>query len=112
MYQIAYNYIFYCSHARATQEEEDPKKQLAIEAVTEKKMSQREVSQTFGVPQPTISDYIRHNQQINDCKPGHKLVFSQQVEAQMVKVASDAAQMGLVLSRYQFMAKAGMLHTK
>ena len=81
--------------------------QLAIEAVTEKKMSQREASQTFGVPQPTISDYVWHNQGINDRKPGRKPVFNQQVEAQMVKAASDAAQMGLGLSRYQFMAKAG-----
>ena len=51
--------------------------QLAIEAVTEKKMSQREASQTFGVPQPTISDYVCRNQGINDRKLGCKPVFSQ-----------------------------------
>ena len=63
-------------------------------------MSQREASQTFGVPQPTISDYVHHNQGINDRKLGCKPVFGPQVEAQMVKAASDAAQMGLGLSRY------------
>ena len=83
--------------------------QLAIEAVTEKKMSQREASQTFRVPQPKNSDYVHCNQGISDCKLGYKPVFSQQVEAQMVKAASDAAQMGLGLLRYQFMAKAGNL---
>ena len=83
--------------------------QLALEAVTEKKMSQREASQTYGVPQPTISDYVCCNQGISDRKLGCKPVFSPQVEAQMVTAASDAAQMGLGLSRYQFMAKAGNL---
>ena len=70
-------------------------------------MSQRVASKTFGIPQPTISDYIRHKQGNDDRKPGHKPVFSQKVEEKMVKAASDAAQIGLGLSRYQFMAKDG-----
>ena len=50
---------------------------------------------------------IRCKQGIDDRKPGHKPAFSQKVEKKMVKAALDAAQMGLGLSGYQFMAKAG-----
>ena len=80
---------------------------VALDAVFEGKMSQRVASKIFGIPQPTISDYIRHKQEIDYRKPGCKPVFSQKVEENMVKAASDAAQMGLGLSRYQFMAKVG-----
>ena len=65
------------------------------------------MSQRLGIPQGTISDYVKRNQGIDDRKPGHKPVFSPQVEREMVKAATDAAQMDLGLSRYQFMAKAG-----
>ena len=81
--------------------------QKALEAVTLKNMSQRQASKNYGVPQGTISDYVKRNQGIDDRKPGRKPVFSPQVEREMVKAATDAAQMGLGLSRYQFMAKAG-----
>ena len=70
-------------------------------------MSQRQASKTFGIPQGTIADYVKRNQGIDDRKPGHKLIFSPQVEREIVKAATNAAQMGLGLSRYQFMAKAG-----
>lgn len=81
--------------------------QNALEAVVHKNMSQREASKTYGVPQGTISDYIKRNQGIDDRRPGRKPVFSPDTERKMVKAATDAAQMGLGLSRYQFMAKAG-----
>ena len=72
--------------------------QLAIEAVTEKK-NVTEVSKSNFWSSPTNNFRLWHNQ--GTMKPGAK-VFNQQVEAQMVKAASDAAQMGLGLSRYQF----------
>ena len=81
--------------------------QNALHAVTIQNMSQRQASKQFGIPQGTISDYVRHNHGINDRKPGRKTVFSPEVEKEMVTAATDAAQMGLGLSRYQFMAKAG-----
>ena len=43
-------------------------------------MSQQVASKTFGIPQPTISDYIRYKQGTDDRKPGCKPVFSQKVE--------------------------------
>ena len=70
----------------------------ALDAVFEGKMSQRVASKTFGIPQPTISDYIRHKQGNDNRKPGHKPVFSQKGEEKMVKAASDDVQMGLGLS--------------
>ena len=59
-----------------------------------------------------ISDYVHRNHTINDCKPGHKPVFSAMVEAEMVKAETDAAQMGLVCPDISLWLKLGMLHTK
>ena len=47
----------------------------ALDAVFEGKMSQTVASKTFGIPQPTISDYIRHKQGIDYRKPGCKPVL-------------------------------------
>ena len=69
--------------------------------------TKREYSKQFRIPQGTISDYVRHNHDINDHKPGRKTIFSPEVEKEMVTAATDVAQMGLGLSRYQFMATAG-----
>ena len=57
---------------------ENPQK--ALEAVILKNMSQRQASKTFGIPQETISDYVKRNQGIDDRKPGPKPVFSLQVD--------------------------------
>ena len=81
--------------------------QKALHSVTMKNMSQREANKILGVPHGTISDYVYRNHTINDCKPGCKPLFSPMVEAEMVKAVTDAAQMGLGLSRFQFMPKAG-----
>ena len=73
-----------------------------------KKICLKEKQAKFlGVLQGTVLDYVCRNHTIYDHKHGHKPVFSPMVEAEMVKAATDAAQIQLGLSRYQFMAKAG-----
>ena len=73
--------------------------QKALHAVTMKNMPQRERSKILAVLQKTISDYVCRNNTMNNRKPDHKPVFSPMVEAEMVKAATDAAQMGLGLTR-------------
>ena len=45
--------------------------QGALDAMLHGRMSQTVASKAVGITQPTVSDYIHHNQDINDRKAGH-----------------------------------------
>jgi len=78
----------------------------AIEAIQNDSMSQHRAAATFGVPQKTLSRYIT-----GESKPGvnagRRFALPQKVEERIVAEAVCAADHGIGVSRYQFLARAG-----
>ena len=85
--------------------------EMALEDVSKKKMSLREVAKKYGVPKSTLSDKL-HGKSPVSTKLGRPPIIPEQVEDDMARRVILSAEQGFGLSRSAVRHKVGQLAAK